>query len=349
MTLPHLANVWISRTVVFTIHAGALLLVLYSGFSWVALAVCVLLYLIRGFGITGGYHRLFSHRSYKTSRFGQTIIAAIGTTAVEGGPISWSLNHRHHHAESDQPGDLHSPRTPRSFWWAHLGWILSSEVPPAPTKHTRDLEKFPELVWVERLQLVFIGALIAGLYWLGSALGEEWHTSGVQMVAYGFFLSTVIVWHITWLVNSATHTHGTRRYETADDSRNNPAVGILALGEGHHNNHHKHQSYCRQGLLWYEFDLTYYILRALAVLGLVWDLNEPEKEVFDIARAIDKMRLELAAQGVGEQDIVARITEVEAALTKAATRVAQDRRDLERKFQRQLAELTKVEQVEGTA
>ncbi len=345
---PHMVNVWISRIVVFTIHAGALL-VFFAGFSWVALGVCLLLYLIRGFGITGGYHRLFSHKSYKTSRAGQTVIAIIGTTAVQGGPIEWSLNHRHHHAESDQPDDLHSPRTPRSFWWAHLGWILSSEVPPKPTRHTRDLEQFPELVWVQRLQLVFIGALIAGLYWLGSALGAEWHTSGFQMVAYGFFLSTVIVWHITWLVNSATHTHGSRRYETPDDSRNNPLVGILALGEGHHNNHHAKQSYCRQGLLWYEFDLTYYILRFLAFLQLVWDLNEPEKEVIDIARALSKMRSELAAQNVPEDEIASRMKEVQETLTKSATRLAQERRDLERSFQDQLKQLTKVKKVEVTA
>lgn len=345
---PHMVNVWISRIVVFTIHAGALL-VFFNGFSWIALIVCLALYVIRGFGITGGYHRLFSHKSYETSRVGQTVIAIIGTTAVEGGPIEWTLNHRHHHAESDQPDDLHSPRTPRSFWWAHLGWILSAEVPPKPTQHTRDLQKFPELVWVERLQLVFIALLIGGLYWLGSALGAEWHTSGLQMVAWGFFLSTVIVWHITWLVNSATHTHGSRRYETPDDSRNNWWVGILALGEGHHNNHHKHQSYCRQGLLWYEFDLTYYILRFLALLGLVWNLKEPEKEAFAIARALTKMRAELAAEGMSEADIAARITEVQKALTKEATRVAHARRDLETGFQDTLKQMTEVKKPVVTA
>ncbi len=343
--MPHVVNVWISRIVVAVMHLGCLLAIGY-GVSWVAAAVAIAAYVVRGFAVTGGYHRYFAHRSYRTGRVFQSILALIGVTAVQGGPLHWAKDHRHHHRESDQPKDLHSPRPPENgwwshfchFWWSHLGWILSSRVPEMQT-HVRDLEKYPELVWIERLQLLVIGAYIAALYFLGDFLGEAYGTSGMQMVTWGFFISTAFTWHVTWCVNSVTHTFGTRRYETTDDSKNNWIVGLFALGEGHHNNHHAHQHICRQGLLWWELDLTYYILKLLSYVGVTWDLNEPEPEVFIVARSLGKIRNELRKRRLEEEAIAARLLEGQSQFARAIRAMAHARNELKEKFRKKMISL----------
>lgn len=332
--MQNVLDAWVARVVLLVVHGGCFLAI-WTGISWPAALVCLGLYLLRGFAITGGYHRLFAHKSYKTYRWFQSVLAIIGTTALEGGVLKWAKEHRHHHKESDEPEDLHSPRKPRNFWWSHLGWILSRRMPDIKTS-VRDLEKYPELIWIDRLQLLWIGLLIAGLYGFGEYLGAAWGTSGLQMVVVGFFFSTVITWHITWCVNSVTHTFGSRRFETEDDSRNNWIIGILALGEGHHNNHHAHPGVCRQGLLWWEFDPTYYVLKLLSYLRITWDLNEPEPEVFAVARSLGRIRRNLEKQNLEPSTLVQRMKTGQEMLASAVRKASRARKAVQELFSKQL-------------
>lgn len=334
----HMLNVWVSRLVVFVFHAACLGLFL-TGVSSVGLVVCLLSYVIRGFAITGGYHRLFAHNSYKTWRPVQALLGIIGVCAVQGGPLKWAREHRQHHKESDQEGDLHSPKAPNNFWWAHLGWILSSK-PMVVTTSVKHLEKLPELVWIERLQLLIILAYATGMYFLGAWLGEDWGTSGWQMVLMGFALSTVITWHITWCVNSVTHTFGSRRFETSDDSRNNYLVGLLALGEGFHNNHHHRQNVCRQGLYWWEFDLTYWIIKAASYVGLTWAIVEPEPEVYVIVDRLEAIRAKLNERSLPQETIAARMIACQQAMASAAAGYIHLRKELTERLGKKLASMS---------
>lgn len=267
----------ITIIVVTTIHLGCFA-VFWTGISWAAVIACIALYLIRGFGITGGYHRYFSHRSYKTGRPFQFLLALLGCSAVQGTPLEWTRNHRHHHRHSDTEKDIHSPRQ-SGFWWAHLGWMLTMSPQPV-NQRVQDLEKFPELRMTAWLQVLVIGGLVASLYWCGESLGAVYNTSGIQFVVWGFFISTVCLWHMTYSINSLTHIWGKQRYKVRDDSRNSFLLGIVALGEGWHNNHHRYPSSARQGFFWWEIDLTYYELKVLSWLGLIWDLRQPPAEAY---------------------------------------------------------------------
>lgn len=335
--MSHKLSVWVSRVVVFGLHAGCLL-ALWTGVSWTAALVCFVAYVVRGFGITGGYHRLFSHRAYETGPVFRSIMAILGVTAVQGGPLKWSREHRHHHKESDEPGDLHSPKQP-SFFWAHIGWILSGEE-MAVRANVKDLEKYSELVWIERLQVPILLCYVLGLYALGTFLGDAFGTSGMQMVVWGFFVSTVVTWHITWAVNSVNHTFGSRRFETTDDSRNNWLVGILALGEGHHNNHHAHPGLARQGLLWWEIDFTYYVLKALSCVGLVWNLNEPEPEVYTVARSLSRLRAVMRRRRLDAETIAERLKEGQSILASAVHSMA--------RLRAQTAELLREKRIDAS-
>jgi stearoyl-CoA desaturase (Delta-9 desaturase) len=226
-----------------------------------ALTLCIVLYFVRMFGITAGYHRLLSHRAYKAKRWVQFMIAALGCAAMQKGPLWWARQHRDHHKYSDTPEDPHSPRA-HGVWHSHVGWVLGKE--HDARSHVRDLEKLWELRLLERLHLL-PGILIALLcLFIGGWSGVFW----------GFFLGTVALYHGTFLVNSVCHLWGGRRFETSDDSRNNAVVAILTLGEGWHNNHHHYQSAARQGYAWWEIDVSFYILWMLSLFGLVWDLRK---------------------------------------------------------------------------
>ncbi|MGE3841468.1 MAG: acyl-CoA desaturase [Vicinamibacterales bacterium] len=249
------------------VHVAALL-VFFVPFSWSAVAVCAATYFIRVFGITGGYHRYFSHRTYKTSRVFQFVLAWIGTSAVQKGVLWWSAHHRHHHRFSDLPGDLHSPGL-SGFVWAHIGWILATDYERTEIERVPDLAKYPELVWINNWHLVPPIALAVGLFLAG---GWSW-------LVWGFFFSTVLCWHATFVINSLTHMFGRRRYATKDDSRNSLLLALITMGEGWHNNHHYYQSSTRQGFFWWEIDLSYYVLRMLSVVGIVWDIREPPAHV----------------------------------------------------------------------
>jgi stearoyl-CoA desaturase (Delta-9 desaturase) len=237
--------------------------------------VTLTLYVVRMFAVTGFYHRYFSHRAFKTSRFGQFVFAVLAASAVQRGPIWWAAHHRHHHAYSDQPEDVHSPRQ-RGFIWSHAGWFLSKRHFAPDLSRVRDLLHYPELRLIDRYDVLVPIALAATLWLMGRAL-EIWapqlETSGWQLLVWGFFVSTVVCYHATYTINSLCHRFGRRRFATSDDSRNNFWLALLTFGEGWHNNHHHYPASARQGFYWWEIDLTYYGLKLLEALGIIWDLK----------------------------------------------------------------------------
>ncbi len=249
--------------------------VFFTGVSWFAFLVAVLLYVIRMFAITGFYHRYFSHKSFKTSRPMQFLFGLIGASSVQRGPLWWAAHHRHHHRHSDQPGDLHSP-VQHSFWRSHMGWFLTPRAFPTDAAAIPDLVKFPELRFLDRFDIFVPVALATGLFVLGGLLEEHvpgLGTSGPQLLFWGFFVSTVVLFHATVTINSLAHVWGKRRYNTRDQSRNNFWLALLTFGEGWHNNHHHFPGAARQGFFWWEIDLTWYALKILSFVGLIWDLK----------------------------------------------------------------------------
>ncbi len=259
--------------------------IFFTGFSWVAVVALGITYVARVFALTAGFHRYFSHRSFKTHRWFQFVLAWVGTSSAQLGPMWWAANHRHHHQHSDQEPDIHSPVI-RSFFWAHIGWILSNAHSDTKYDRVKDLTKFPELRFIDRFHYLPVLSLIIALYGLGAALNFYFPalgTSGLQMVMWGFFLSTVLVYHVTFFVNSVTHIIGKKRFKTGDESRNNWWVALLTFGEGWHNNHHRWPLSARQGMYWWEIDMTYYGLVCLQALGIVWDVKLYPKKIYEEA------------------------------------------------------------------
>lgn len=248
---------------------------LWVGVSPIALFVCAFLYIIRMFAITGGYHRYFSHRSYKTSRPFAFLLALIAASSGQKGPIWWASHHRHHHRHSDTPEDIHSPVI-HGIYYAHVGWILSSQFLRPRFEVVRDLMALPELRFLERFNMFPPAILTAATYFLGAWLERAYpglHTNGLQMMIWGYFVSTVLLYHGTFCINSFTHLLGSRRFRTTDSSRNNLILALITLGEGWHNNHHRYPGAERQGMYWWEVDITHYILKFLSCFGIVWDLR----------------------------------------------------------------------------
>jgi stearoyl-CoA desaturase (delta-9 desaturase) len=248
----------------FVLMHLACLSVLLVGVDAFALALCGLTYFVRMFGITAGYHRYFAHKAFKTSRAGQFVLAWLGGSALQKGPLWWAGHHRRHHRHSDTPDDPHSPHL-TSFWWSHLGWFLSSEHDEVPADDIKDFSAYPELRWLDRNHWVPGVTLAVGCFLLHGWLGFVW----------GFLISTVLLYHATFTINSLNHLFGSRRYDTPDESRNNFLLALLSLGEGWHNNHHHYQSSANQGFFWYEIDISYSILWCLSWLGVVWGLRKP--------------------------------------------------------------------------
>ena len=258
---------------------------LWVGVSWVAVAVCLGLYFIRMFAITGIYHRYFSHRSYQTSRVVQFLFALLGTTAAQKGPIWWASHHRHHHRHSDTEEDIHSPIV-HGIYFAHVGWVLSSQFLEPRLELVKDLTKYPELRTLEKYNLVPPVLLGVATFYLGTWLQSAYPqlgTSGPQMLVWGFFISTVLLYHGTFCINSFTHLIGKRRFPSTDHSRNNLFLALITLGEGWHNNHHYYPGSERQGFYWWEIDISHYILTMMSWLGLVWDLRVPPPRVYEAA------------------------------------------------------------------
>jgi stearoyl-CoA desaturase (delta-9 desaturase) len=254
----------VSNVLFVALHVSTLLVFLVPA-SWKLVALAVGGYSVRMWAVTAGYHRYFAHRTYKTSRAFQFVLAVLGATSMQNGPIWWASVHRRHHKFSDGPGDPHSP-VHRGFWYAHIGWVFDTTVPrPRDDSNVTDLTRFPELCWVDRHDWV----PIIGYAVICFAIG------GVPGLVWGFVLSTLAVFHATMLINSLAHIWGSRRYATHDRSRNNGILAILTFGEGWHNNHHHYMSSARQGFFWWEIDASYYVLRVLARLSIVWGVREP--------------------------------------------------------------------------
>jgi stearoyl-CoA desaturase (delta-9 desaturase) len=257
------------------LHLGCFA-VFWVGASTTAVLVAVGLYVLRMFAITGFYHRYFSHRAFRTSRAAQLAFAILGACGVQRGPLWWAAQHRHHHAYADLIQDSHSSLH-RGFLWSHIGWFMARESFATRTEWVRELVRFPELRFLDRYDTLVPALLLVALYLTG-ALFERFlpdlGTSGMQLVVWGFCISTVILYHATFAINSLAHHFGRRRYATRDASRNSFWLAVLTFGEGWHNNHHHYPGAARQGFYWWEVDLTYYFLRLLAWLGIIWELRE---------------------------------------------------------------------------
>lgn len=271
------------RTLPFIfLHLGCLA-VFWVGISPLAVAAAAFLYGIRMFAITGFYHRYFSHKTFKTSRFMQFLFAVLGNSSMQRGPLWWAATHRHHHKHSDHEEDVHSPVV-SGFLWSHIGWLTSMRNFPTAYKSIPDLARFPELVFLNRYDqtVPFVyGLLMFGIGW---ALETFFPASGVtagQFFVWTFFISTTILLHGTLFINSLAHVWGRRRYQTDDDSRNSWLLTFITLGEGWHNNHHRYPHSVRQGFRWWELDLTYYGLKLMSWMGLIWDLRPVPKAVIE--------------------------------------------------------------------
>jgi stearoyl-CoA desaturase (Delta-9 desaturase) len=260
--------------------------VIWVGVSATALAVAGTLYVLRLLAITGFYHRYFSHRAFRTSRIVQFVFGVLGAMAVQRGPLWWAAHHRHHHRHADDESDSHSPLQ-HGFWWSHVGWFLNEANFATRVELVPDLARYPELRFLDRFDVAAPVALAALLFFGGDALSSAYpslETSGPQLLIWGFFVSTVVLYHATFTVNSLAHVFGRRRYATADGSRNNWLLALLTFGEGWHNNHHHYPGATRQGFYWWEVDLTYYVLRMLAACGLIWDLKKVPVRIRDARR-----------------------------------------------------------------
>lgn len=256
-------------------HVGAVVGPFLVGWSPQLLAAAFLSYAVRMWAITAGYHRYFSHRSFETSRFFQFVLAFLGTCASQKGVLWWAAHHRHHHRHSDEETDVHSPGI-RGFVWSHLGWFLCSKHQETRYDKIQDFARYPELVWLNRYWIVppvAVGALL-------------WIFGGTALFVWAGLVATVVLWHSTFTINSLAHIYGKRRFATRDDSKNNWLLALLTFGEGWHNNHHYYPGAARQGFFWWEIDLSYYVLKVLERLGVVWNVRGVPEKVMVKAREL---------------------------------------------------------------
>lgn len=287
----------------------------WTGISVTAIVLFGVLYAIRMFAITGVYHRYFAHRTYKMGRVAQFVMAFLAQTSVQKGVLWWASHHRHHHTHSDEPDDVHSPKQ-HGFWYAHLGWIFDPDWADTDDERIADWARYPEIVWLDRHHMVppiFLGVVT---YLIGGWSG----------LIVGFFWSTVVLWHATFTINSLAHVVGDRRYETGDDSRNNWFLALITFGEGWHNNHHHYQAAANQGFYWWEYDLTYYVLKALSWVGVVRDLRNPPEHVVEDEPHPAVVERRQQEEG-GEEDSSAakeKITEGVRAIQLSAARVQEE-------------------------
>jgi stearoyl-CoA desaturase (Delta-9 desaturase) len=261
------------RAGIVLIHVGTVV-AMFGPIDAGLVALAVASYVVRMFAITAGYHRYFSHRSFKTSRAFQFLLALLGTSATQKGPLWWAAAHRRHHKYSDTPQDMHSP-TQRGFWYAHMGWWFGRKNDRTAVSWVPDLARYPELVFLDRYYHVGVFA-----WMLLATLLRGWNG-----FLWGYVVSTFALMHGTFAINSLAHVYGSRRYDTPDTSRNNWWLALATLGEGWHNNHHRYMSSARQGFFWWEVDVTYYVLRALSWVGIVWDLRAPLPRLIDECEA----------------------------------------------------------------
>ena len=322
-----LRNVRASSVAGFALVHAAALGVFAVGFSWQGVALCLASYYLRMFAITAGFHRYFSHRTYRLGRLPQFLLAFLGQTAAQKGVLWWASNHRHHHKYSDRPEDIHSPLQ-GGLWWSHMGWILSPDYVETDLSRVPDLAKYPELRWLDRHEYVptlFYAVAISLAF-------------GPIGLFYGYFLSTVLLWHGTFSINSVMHVFGRRSFATTDDSRNSFLFALVTMGEGWHNNHHWAQGSAAQGFRWWEIDASYYLLWLGEKLGLLRELHRPPQrwreaalEAARTGRAFSSARLHVEVKTLterwGQLRASARVTahdalsELEAARQRAAARL----------------------------
>ena len=255
--------VWQDTPLFIFMHTVALYTLLFH-FEWKWVGLAVASYYLRMFALSAGFHRYFSHRSFKTSRPFAFLLAFLGESTLQKGVLWWASHHRHHHRYSDQPEDCHSPLY-KGFFWAHLGWILCEKYKPINKRYIRDFMAHPELVWLNDNTWLPLTVYISTLIYFFGLEGFLW----------GFVVSTVFLWHGTFSVNSLVHVWGTQPYQAGDNSRNNWVAAIFAMGDGWHNNHHYYPISVRHGFQKWEIDFSYYILCLLERLGIVWDLKRP--------------------------------------------------------------------------
>ena len=273
---------WLRVTPFIALHLACLAPV-WIGFGAIEVSVAAGSYLVRAFAISVFYHRCFSHRAFRAHRAVQFLFAFLGTAATQRGPLWWAARHRQHHAHADTDADPHSSR--RGFWWSHFLWFLCRANYRTPLHRVRDLARFPELVWLNRFDLAGPLAFAAGMFALGEALAPRFpETGGWQMLVWGYVVPTVVLMHVTFLVNSLSHRFGRRRFATADNSRNNAWLAVVTLGEGWHNNHHRHAASARLGFYRWQVDLGWLGLKLLEKLRLVRDLKTPPVPVLEEGR-----------------------------------------------------------------
>jgi stearoyl-CoA desaturase (delta-9 desaturase) len=294
-------------TIPFLVVHLACFAAIWTGVTVEAVAIGVGLYWLRIFAIGAGYHRYFSHRAYETSRTFQFVLAAMSQTTAQKSVLWWAANHRDHHLHSDTEFDVHSPRH-TGFLYSHVGWIFSRAQNTTNFNRVADFACYPELMWLHRFELAPAFALAVLCFAI----------AGWPGLIVGFFWSTVAVYHGTFCINSLAHLVGRRRYITGDDSRNNWLLAIVTMGEGWHNNHHAFQSSARQGFRWWEYDPTFYLLKLLERLGLVWNLKRPTVEVMQNQHRLGTRVVRRAASQVAESFNAERIAAaVAAALGKS--------------------------------
>ena len=274
LALPNGSKIPILHVLPFVLVHVACLSVFFLPFHWYWPVIAVGLYAVRMFWVTAGYHRYFSHRSFRTSRVFQFILAFLAMSSLQKGVLWWAAHHRHHHRYSDQEEDLHSP-SQQGFWWSHVGWILADSYNQTRQELIPDLYRYPELRWLNKYHSLPGITFAVLMFLLGGWSGLVW----------GFFVSTVMLWHGTFTVNSLAHVFGRRRYQTTDTSRNSLLLALITGGEGWHNNHHHYMTSVRQGFFWWEIDTTYYGLKVLSWFGLVWDLKMPPRSLLHPAPA----------------------------------------------------------------
>ncbi len=268
-------------------------------FDWV---LCISLYFIRMFFVTGVYHRYFSHSTYKTSRFFQFLLAFGAESSLQKGVLHWAANHRTHHKYSDTPKDPHSKKI-YGFWYSHIGWIAGPDYKETKFNLIKDFAKYPELIWLNKHHLIPPLTLLLSVFFIGGYVNAlnagveitllSIMSHGLSSLLIGFFLSTVLLFHGTFSINSLMHMVGRKRYESNDESKNNLVLALITLGEGWHNNHHYYQSTARQGFYWWEIDITFYLLKFMSWIGLIWDIKPVPKHIKDSRTKEEAKRLKL--------------------------------------------------------
>jgi stearoyl-CoA desaturase (delta-9 desaturase) len=277
---------WLRASPFVAMHL-ACLWVFSVGVSPTALWVAAIAYALRMFALTAFYHRYFSHRTFRTSRTLQFVFALIGAACVQRGPLWWAAHHRDHHRHTETARDPHSPRV-HGFLWSHAGWFLTPAAFRTNLDRVPDFAQYRELRWLDRFDTAVPVLFAIALFAAGACLerfAPGLHTNGPQLLVWGFFVSTVVLFHATVTINSLAHQFGRRRFDTRDDSRNNAWLALITFGEGWHNNHHFFPGTVRQGFRWWEIDLSFYVLRAMAAVGLVRDLKPVPAWVLAKAKA----------------------------------------------------------------